>query len=153
MRIYSVTGTWHCFGCNQGSSVFDFVMKHDNIDFQQALLKLASRLGYDGTYVLKNITVDDGNNDKFSEIRSKIEGAILKKYLNISENIEILRAFDFEIAYNQVSNFWLWYDNTQVIFDKKLWQNVDQVLLIQKLYEFYTCALRKLNQLKEVCCE
>lgn len=31
---------WHCFGCNQGGSVIDFLMKLDNISFRHAVEKL-----------------------------------------------------------------------------------------------------------------
>ena len=28
---------WHCFGCNEGGSVIDFVMKKENLDFIDAV--------------------------------------------------------------------------------------------------------------------
>lgn len=34
--------TWHCFGCNQGGSVFDFVMLMDGLEFTGARDKLAA---------------------------------------------------------------------------------------------------------------
>lgn len=39
------TQTYHCFGCDEHGSVFDFVMKKEGIDFSSAVRKLASRFG------------------------------------------------------------------------------------------------------------
>lgn len=38
---------FHCFGCNAGGSVVDFVMAYERMDFGQALRTLAERLGLD----------------------------------------------------------------------------------------------------------
>ena len=44
--IWPETGTWRCFGeCNDGGDVFKFVMKRENIDFREALVRLAQRAG------------------------------------------------------------------------------------------------------------
>ena len=32
---------WHCFGCDAGGSVIDFVMKYDKVSFHHALTKLS----------------------------------------------------------------------------------------------------------------
>lgn len=36
---------WYCFGCGAGGDVFDLIMKLDNLDFPDAVLKLAERAG------------------------------------------------------------------------------------------------------------
>ena len=44
--IWPETGTWKCFGeCNDGGDIFKFVMKKENIDFKEALRRLAERAG------------------------------------------------------------------------------------------------------------
>lgn len=44
--VFPDQGTWHCFGaCNTGGDVFSFLMKRENIDFGEALRRLAQRAG------------------------------------------------------------------------------------------------------------
>jgi DNA primase len=42
--------TFHCFGCGEGGSVFDFVMKIEVIGFVEAVERLADRAGFRLTY-------------------------------------------------------------------------------------------------------
>ncbi|MEQ3554690.1 DNA primase [Pseudonocardia nematodicida] len=43
-------GTYHCFGCGEGGSVIDFVMKMEVIGFPEAVERLAERAGVRLTY-------------------------------------------------------------------------------------------------------
>ncbi len=43
-------GTYHCFGCGEGGSVIDFVMKIEQLGFVEAVEKLADRVGIQLTY-------------------------------------------------------------------------------------------------------
>jgi DNA primase len=43
-------GTFHCFGCGEGGSVIDFVMKIEVIGFVEAVERLAERVGVRLTY-------------------------------------------------------------------------------------------------------
>lgn len=41
---------WHCFGCNEGGDVIDFVQKVDLLGFTEAVERLAARLSYQLRY-------------------------------------------------------------------------------------------------------
>lgn len=41
---------WHCFGCNEGGDVIDFVQKVDHLGFTEAVERLAARLGHQLRY-------------------------------------------------------------------------------------------------------
>nr|BAL52558.1 DNA primase [uncultured Chloroflexota bacterium]BAL56867.1 DNA primase [uncultured Chloroflexota bacterium] len=44
--VWPESGTWRCFGqCNEGGDIFKFLMKKENIDFSEALHRLAMRAG------------------------------------------------------------------------------------------------------------
>jgi DNA primase len=43
-------GTFHCFGCGEGGSVVDFMMKIEHLGFVEAVERLADRVGLQLTY-------------------------------------------------------------------------------------------------------
>jgi DNA primase len=43
-------GTFHCFGCGEGGSVIDFVMKVEHLGFVEAVERLADQVGVQLTY-------------------------------------------------------------------------------------------------------
>ncbi len=43
-------GTYHCFGCAEGGSVVDFIMKIEHLGFVEAVERLADRVGIQLTY-------------------------------------------------------------------------------------------------------
>jgi DNA primase len=38
-------GTYHCFGCGEGGTAFDFLIRHENLTFPEAVRSLAAELG------------------------------------------------------------------------------------------------------------
>lgn len=47
LKVYRGSKGWHCFGCERGGSVIDFVMEHEQCNFQTAVRAIdqALRLG------------------------------------------------------------------------------------------------------------
>lgn len=43
--VYPENGSYYCFGCGQGGDVITFVMKNENLDYMDAVRKLADRAG------------------------------------------------------------------------------------------------------------
>ena len=54
-------GFYHCFGCGEGGDVFTFLQKMDHVTFQEAVERLAGRLGYELHYEDGGATPDHGN--------------------------------------------------------------------------------------------
>lgn len=44
MTVYTDSQSWHCFGCNQGGDIFDFVQAVENTDFRGAAAVLGGNL-------------------------------------------------------------------------------------------------------------
>lgn len=43
LTVYPDQQTWHCYGCNAGGDVFNFIMAANSCDFKQAAALLGSR--------------------------------------------------------------------------------------------------------------
>lgn len=62
--VFPESQSWRCFGqCNEGGDLFGFVMKRDNLDFQEALKQLADKAGV----TLKPQTQADQKHDQERE--------------------------------------------------------------------------------------
>ncbi len=79
--------SWHCFGCGIGGDVFAFLMKYENLDFNEALRVLAEKTGVElrhenpAEYKYSGLLYD--LNDQAKNFYRKMLGAseIAKKYL------------------------------------------------------------------------
>ncbi len=63
-NIYPNTNSFYCFGCNAGGGVIQFIMRIENLDFQEAVRFLAQRAG---------MTVpEDGMDDSMARMRTRV---------------------------------------------------------------------------------
>jgi DNA primase len=54
-------GFYHCFGCGEGGDVFTFLQRMDHVTFQEAVERLAGRIGYELHYEDGGQASDHGN--------------------------------------------------------------------------------------------
>lgn len=155
LHVYTSTNSWYCFGCQRGSSVFDFVMFREGVEFQDALLRLAARVGYTDTYVLKSIR-DDAEGERFSAQRDKIELAISKKYSDIYRRVRTMNPRNprnprnLAALYDTIEEFWTWYDSFQSDIDSKLWGDSETNVAEDMLFSLYGQALTRLERIGEI---
>ncbi|GAA2540086.1 DNA primase [Pseudonocardia hydrocarbonoxydans] len=66
-------GTFHCFGCGEGGSVFDFIMKIEVVGFAEAVERLADRIGFRLTYTGGGASVqrDKGTRSRLLEANKR----------------------------------------------------------------------------------
>ncbi len=68
--VFPEQGTWHCFGsCATGGDVFSFLMKKENLDFGEALRRLAQRAG------VELVRETPGENDERKRVRDVLAAA------------------------------------------------------------------------------
>lgn len=148
MRIYPSSNSFHCFGCQAGASIFEFVMRMENIEFKDALYRLAERAGYNSTFVLRDIKIHEIN-ENFNVQRDQIEKMLYanaKKIYTIIFNSGIVSK---KVLFERFEKLWYWYDRQQYIFDKKRFLGQDSNQLIIILYKFYEVFLQKLQELEK----
>lgn len=73
LRIYADQDSWHCFGCQRGGTVIDFVMQHESLSFREAIKYLAETFGVSGTPInRKQIALSSRvNRDRENRINAK----------------------------------------------------------------------------------
>jgi len=59
--VFPETGTWRCFGCNEGGDIFTFVEKQQSLEFKDVLELLAEKAG-----VTLNLRRSDERSDEGS---------------------------------------------------------------------------------------
>jgi DNA primase len=86
--IWPDSGTWRCFGqCNEGGDVFKFVMKRENLDFKEALDKLAARAGVQVPTFTKQTPEQK---DTYDRLHILLEDAIIFYRTHLMANKELL---------------------------------------------------------------
>ena len=86
--VWPESGTWRCFGqCNEGGDIFKFVMKRENLDFKEALNKLAARAGVD---VPEYIKPASEQKDVHDSLRKLLEDALIFYRSHLLANKDIL---------------------------------------------------------------
>ena len=72
--VWPDTGTWRCFGCNEGGDLFSFVQKRDNLDFRDALRFLGERAGVE---IEEHVRPDPGARQERDRLHAILESAAL----------------------------------------------------------------------------
>lgn len=64
LKVYDGDRGWWCFVCNEGGDIFDFVMKHDGLEFPKAVERIAEMAG---------IPISNGRSGLSDEDRARIQ--------------------------------------------------------------------------------
>ena len=124
-------------------------MGMDNIDFPAALHKLAERVGYSGTYSIRDLNIQL-TDDSFIVIREKVEIEIHRKAKQIYNHLRNI-GIPLSVLYQNFEILWEWYDRTQYLFDKKLFSGTISGALKGTLYRFHEEFLKKLVETENAC--
>jgi DNA primase len=86
--VWPESGTWRCFGqCNEGGDVFKFVMKRENLDFKEALDKLAARAGVQVPSFTKE---SSEQKEAYDQLRILLEDTLIFYRSHLMANKELL---------------------------------------------------------------
>ena len=86
--VWPESGTWRCFGqCNEGGDIFKFIMKRENIDFKEALDKLAARASVEIPTFTKETPQQK---EEHQHLRDLLEDALIFYRRHLMANTEIL---------------------------------------------------------------
>jgi len=86
--VWPESGTWRCFGqCNEGGDIFKFVMKRENLEFKDALAKLAARAGVELPSFNKETTEQK---EAYEHLRKLLEDAVIYYRSHLLANREVL---------------------------------------------------------------
>jgi DNA primase len=85
--VWPETGTWRCFGqCNEGGDIFKFVMKRENLDFKEALNKLAARAGVEVPTYSKH---SPEQKEAYENLRQLLEDAVVFYRGHLTANADV----------------------------------------------------------------
>lgn len=164
LRIYPMTSSWWCYGCQRGGSVFDFVMLAEGISFAEAVDNLAKKCGLHNSFDLSGIeTQSSCSFSQFKELRENIESRItlqLREFYFSKKSVWL--SHEKDVYYNYMNDLWNWFDKSQRFFDKYLLyrekclrnsKEFNEEALFQyltnKLHSFYLKFVEKFNYVKE----
>jgi len=86
--VWPESGTWRCFGqCNEGGDIFKFVMKRENLEFKEALDKLAARAGVEVPSFTKE---SPQQKEAYENLRKLLEDAVIFYRRHLLANLDIL---------------------------------------------------------------
>src|SRR6266498_1319242 len=86
--VWPESGTWRCFGqCNEGGDIFKFVMKRENLDFKEALDKLAARAGVEVPTFTKE---SPQQKEEHEHLRKLLEDSVIFYRRHLLANADIL---------------------------------------------------------------
>lgn len=86
--VWPESGTWRCFGqCNEGGDIFKFVMKRENLDFKEALNKLAARAGVE---VKDYQRETPEQKEAYDNLRKVLEDAVIYYRSQLFNNKDVL---------------------------------------------------------------
>jgi DNA primase len=86
--VWPESGTWRCFGqCNEGGDIFKFVMKRENLDFKEAMQKLAARAGVE---IKEYRRETPQQKEAYENLRKLLEDAVVFYRSHLFANKEIL---------------------------------------------------------------
>ncbi len=96
--------SWRCFGaCAEGGDAFSFVMKHDRLDFREALVQLGARVGVTITDQAETggrsrvlFEINDAARQFFQRVLGEPEATFVREYLSgRGINDRSLQTFEF----------------------------------------------------------
>jgi len=86
--VWPESGTWRCFGqCNEGGDIFKFVMKHENLEFKEALNNLAARAGVEIPAFTRETPQQ---REAYDNLRKLLEDALIYYHSHLFANASIL---------------------------------------------------------------
>jgi DNA primase len=86
--VWPESGTWRCFGqCNEGGDIFKFVMKRENLDFKEALNRLAERAGVEVKEYQRETLQQK---EAYDNLRKVLEDALIFYRTQLFNNKDVL---------------------------------------------------------------
>ena len=121
---------FHCFGCGAGGDIFGFVMKYENLDFQEALKMLAKKAGVQ----LSGYRFEDGLSERKERLYVIQKEALNTFTGNLKKSKTAIAYLDKRgVSHEMVEAFSLGYADRgrKVLYDHLRAKGLDDSLIIQ----------------------